>query len=125
MRGYESILIIDASLPEEEINNITAKFRAIVEDSTSELVYESTWGRRRLAYEINKKQYGVYQMFYIKGDETVLHELERQAGYDEKVLKFFAVRADDLEVQHQKFETLKANPQVNVDLLTEDAQGGL
>ena len=125
MRGYESILIIDASLSEEEINNVTAKFRAIVENSTSELVYESTWGRRRLAYEINKKQYGVYQLFYIKGDVEALHELDRQAGYDEKVLKFFSVRADDLEVQHQQFETLKANPQLNVNLLSEDAQGGL
>lgn len=125
MRNYEITLVVDASLTDEEAGQVLDKFKGIIEKGGSKIAFESSWGRRKLAYEINKKAHGIYTLLYTEASAETLKELEVQFGYDDKVLKHFVYRVEDLEIAHTKFEKLKAEPMMNVNLLSEAAQGGL
>ena len=123
MRNYEVILVVDASIPSEEVEAEINKFKEIIKSKGGKTSFESAWGRRKLAYEINKKKHGFYHLMYVAGNQEVIEELERQAGYDDKTLKLFVVRVDDLEASHTQFEVLKETPLVRVNQYIDAAQG--
>lgn len=117
-RKYEIIVVASANLTDEESAKVFEKFKNILSES-GEVKFESDWGRRRLAYEIRKQKNGIYHMFYVEANGAVIEEFERQCGYDEDILKFFVVGVDDLEEAHQQFESLKADPFKNANLVSE------
>lgn len=53
-----------------------------------------TWGRRRLAYEINKQSEGIYSVIDLKATPEVVKELDRQMGLSESVLRTKVLRPD-------------------------------
>ena len=117
--NFEVIIVADAKLTEEESQAVFNKFKGIVKDTGGEVKFETSWGRRKLAYEIDKKQYGIYHLLYIEGNGELIDNLERQFGYDDNVLKFFIVAVEDLKKAHDDFEALKADPLKNANLVKE------
>lgn len=116
---YEIVMIVDASLTDEECQTVIGKHKEVISSAGGEIKFESTWGRRRLGYEINKMRHGIYHLLWAEGDGDVIEEMERQFGYDDKVIKFFVIIVDDLEKAYNDFETLKAEPQKNANLVSE------
>ncbi|MBU3916584.1 30S ribosomal protein S6 [bacterium] len=117
--NFEIIMVADANLTDEESQAVFDKFRKLIKNLNGEIKFENSWGRRRLAYEINKKQFGIFQLLYVKGNGALVEEVERQFGYDEKILKFFIMAVDDLEKEYNDFEALKADPNKNANLVKE------
>ncbi len=117
--NFEIIVVADAKLTDEESQAVFDKFRELIKNMDGEIKFESSWGRRRLAYEIDKKQHGIFQLLYVEGNGALVEELERQFGYDEKILKYFIIAVDDLEKEYNDFEALKAEPSKNANLVKE------
>lgn len=113
MLGYEIIIILQADLSEQQTQAKLDKLKSILTEKDGDVVYESAWGRRRLAYSINHNRHGHYHLFYAQANAEGLSELHKQAGYDEQILKVFFCGVKDLEKSYQQFEELKANPQVH------------
>jgi len=116
---YEIVVVVDANLTDEESRAILNRHKEIITNAGGDIKFENTWGRRKLAYEINKMKHGIYFLLWAEGDGSTIEEMARQFGYDDKIIKFFVVMVDDLKEAHAGFEALKANPQINANLVSE------
>ena len=119
LRNYEIVLVADANMTDDESKEIFEKFKTIISDAGGAIKFESLWGRRRLAYEIRKVKYGIYCLLFAEANGEIIEKLERQANYDEQLIKYFVVSVPDLEKAYNNFETLKADPQKNANLVSE------
>ncbi len=94
MNKYESVIIIEPNLDEEEIDNIIQKVRDIIEENGSVTKVEKM-GMKKLAYEIRKNKEGYYIVIYFEADPSIISELERYYRITENIIKFLTVRNDD------------------------------
>ena len=70
------------------------KFKGVLTENGAEIVNEENWGLRKLAYPIQKKSTGFYNLVEFKADPTTIAKLETQFRRDEKVLRFLTFRQD-------------------------------
>jgi small subunit ribosomal protein S6 len=105
-RDYEAVFITAAELSAEEQNTLLDKLRGFIQRSNGEIITEYLWGRRKLAYAINKKQYGVYHIWYLRGDGDMLNELDRQFSYADSVIRSQTIHVEDAHKAAAKFEEL-------------------
>lgn len=95
MRTYELMFIIDPRVSDEEAEGLVAEYRKMIEDGGGTIAKHEEWGKRRLAYPINKLTEGRYELFYVNcEDQTPLPEVERRMGQNENVLRSLTVRTD-------------------------------
>ena len=95
MRRYETILIAHVDLPEDELTTLIDRYSAVVTGQKGILVKVERWGKRRLAYLINKQARGFYILINYAGESAVVNELERNFKIDDKILKFMTVLQDN------------------------------
>ena len=93
-RKYETIYIINPVLGEEGVNTVVEKIKTLVETSAT-LEKVDIWGRRRLAYEIEKQKEGFYVLMQFTADAEFPHELERVLKITDGVMRFLVIRLDD------------------------------
>jgi len=108
MQGYENIFILDPNVSEENQKVLLDKLKGIVSSNGGQVVHETTWGRRKLAYEVKKREYGIYHLLYLDRTPAALQALETQLGYEDDVIKWMSVTVDDVHKEHEEFETLKS-----------------
>jgi len=108
MRTYEVLFILSPQVPEEEATALVGEFRSVVEKiGGATLKNEEAWGRRRLAYPIQKSNEGVYYLFVIESEGS-LAELDRRMKNSDRVLRHMIVRTD---LDHKRADKLaKRNP---------------
>ncbi len=108
MRTYEVLFILSPQVPEEEATALVGEFRSVVEKiGGATLKNEEAWGRRRLAYPIQKSNEGVYHLFVIESEGS-LAELDRRMKNSDRVLRHMIVRTD---LDHKRADKLaKRNP---------------
>jgi small subunit ribosomal protein S6 len=104
MRRYESVVILDPEVPDDDIAAFTAKYGELIKTSGGEIIKIEDWGYKRLAYIIKKKERGRYILFDFVGIPSLINELERQFKISEDVLKFLSVKLDD-EVDLEAFKS--------------------
>jgi len=93
-RKYEVIYLINTVLGEEGVNAVVEKIKNLVETSAT-LEKVDVWGRRRLAYEIEKQKEGFYVLMQFTAEAEFPHELERILKITDGVMRFLVVRLDD------------------------------
>lgn len=106
MRDYEAVFITSADLNSEEQAELLDRVRGFVARFDGQIRREYLWGRRKLAYPIKKKDYGIYHLWYLSGDGAMLEELERRFGYSEQVIRAQIIKVEDWESAAAKFESL-------------------
>ena len=94
MRTYEVLFILSPQVPEEEATALITEFRGVAEKTGATLKNEDAWGRRRLAYPIQKFTEGNYHLFVFESDGD-LHELDRRMKNSDRVLRHMIVRTDE------------------------------
>ena len=93
MSKYESVLVISMKLGEEGIQKLIEKFKALIEkNATLDTVDE--WGKRRLAYMINKESEGYYVLFNFTSEADFPAELDRRYKITEGVLRSLIIKKD-------------------------------
>ena len=91
---YETIFVVDVTKTEEEVNNIIEKIKNLIE-SNATLESVDSWGKRRLAYEIDYKTEGFYTLVNFAAKPEFPKELERVYGITDGILRFITVRKDE------------------------------
>ncbi|MER7847631.1 30S ribosomal protein S6 [Kitasatospora sp. NPDC096077] len=94
MRHYELMVILDPSVEERAVSPLIENFLTVVRNGGGKVEKVDTWGRRRLAYEINKQSEGIYSVIDLKATPEVVKELDRQLGLSESVLRTKVLRPE-------------------------------
>lgn len=94
MRHYEMMVILDPDLEERAVAPLIESFLAVVRDGDGKVEKVDTWGRRRLAYEIDKKPEGIYTVVDLHATPDVVKELDRQMNLNESVMRTKVLRPD-------------------------------
>jgi len=100
MRRYETFVIIDPDVSQEQRALLLERVKELVTQMNGFLVFEDDWGERKLAYEIRKKERGHYVRFDYCGGADLVNEIERFFRIDDRALKYMTVLLDkeaDLE----------------------------
>ncbi len=94
MAIYETIFILDSLMQTKEIDSAIERFSEILKSKGCKIRKEERWGKRRMAYEIQKKQYGFYGSIEFEGEGDVIRELENEYNFNDKVLRYLTYRYD-------------------------------
>ena len=109
MRRYETFIIIDPDLSDEERSPIFEKVKDLIKQEECLLVTLDEWGGRRLAYEIKKKSRGYYVRLDYCGTGKFVNEMERFFRIDDRIMKYMTVLLDKYaDIELIKEEIAKA-----------------
>ena len=103
MEGYESIFVTDPDLSQEVQADILDKIKKTVTQKGGEVHQYHLWGRRRLAYLINKKTHGDYHLMYLTGGNEMLKELVQQYRFTEEIMRFQTIKVADIQKESENF----------------------
>jgi small subunit ribosomal protein S6 len=95
MRHYEVMVILDPTLEERTIQPSLDAFLSVVKKDGGTVEKVDVWGRRRMAYEINKHAEGIYAVVDLKANPAAVQELDRQLNLNESVLRTKVIRPDE------------------------------
>ncbi|WP_109619418.1 30S ribosomal protein S6 [Sediminitomix flava] len=102
VKNYEAVFIISPVLSEEQIKEAVDKFSSLLKDSGADVYHSEDWGLRKLAYPIEKKSTGFYQLFEFKASPEVIAKFELELKRDERVLRFLTVSLDKYGVEYNE-----------------------
>jgi small subunit ribosomal protein S6 len=94
VRRYELMVILDPDLEERVIAPSLDQFLGVVRQGGGTVEKVDVWGRRRLAYEIDKKVEGIYAVIDLTAEPATVKELDRQLNLNEAVLRTKLLRPD-------------------------------
>src|SRR5512145_3435628 len=94
MRRYETIFIASPTLTDEQADELVRYFEGIIAEQGGELLKTDKWGRKKLAYEVQKFSEGYYTLFEMNAGSNLIAELERRFRNNDSVIKFMSVRMD-------------------------------
>lgn len=98
MRDYETLYIIKPDVEAERIPAVVEKFKQLVLDNGGEIVKVEEWGKRRLAYEVQKIREGYYVLMNFKSSTAASQELERIFKITDEILRYLVIRLDEQKV---------------------------
>ncbi len=94
MRHYELMVILDPDLEERTIAPSLDQFLSVVRSGGGSVEKVDIWGRRRLAYEIDKRVEGIYAVVDVQAEPATVQELDRQLNLNESVLRTKVIRPE-------------------------------
>jgi small subunit ribosomal protein S6 len=94
LKRYEVVVIVKSDLTEDNNIALIDRSQAIITDRKGVIAKVDKWGKRRLAYEINKQKDGFYFLIDFAGDGPIVAELERNFKIDDRILKFMTVKKE-------------------------------
>ncbi|EDS76958.1 30S ribosomal protein S6 [Clostridium novyi A str. 4552] len=94
MRNYETLFILNPSLDEEATKAAIEKFKGVIEREGGVVENVDEWGRRKLAYPINKINEGYYTLINFKANPELPRELERVFRITDGVMRFMVVNPE-------------------------------
>ena len=92
LRQYEVMVILDPDLDERTVAPSLDTYLNVVRQSGGSVENVDIWGKRRLAYEINKKSEGIYAVIELNAEPAAVKELDRQLGLNESVVRTKVIR---------------------------------
>jgi len=94
MRRYELMIILDPNIEERTVTPSIDQFLGVVKTDGGSVEKVDVWGRRRLAYEINKKSEGIYAIVDLTAQPATVKELDRQLNLNESILRTKVIRPE-------------------------------
>lgn len=92
MNYYEKVVILDPNLDDGAVEETIEKIRNVIINQGGEIFKTDNWGRRKLAYELNKHQKGNYVLLHFKSPPSVIAELEKLCKVIDSIIKFMVVK---------------------------------
>ncbi|HEX2254090.1 MAG TPA: 30S ribosomal protein S6 [Thermoanaerobaculia bacterium] len=96
MRTYELMFISDPRVPDEDVIAMTEDIQGMLTANGGEVIRVEQWGRRRLAYEIDKLKEGKYTLLYLAGEDgqIPIGEVELRMRQNDRIVRYLTVRTD-------------------------------
>jgi len=101
MTQYETAFLISPNLEEEEIEKVISQMAEVVKKK-GKLINEDRWGKKRLAYPIQKFEEAFYVFFLYEADPTIPFELERRFKQTEAILRYLTIKKETKEKVKKK-----------------------
>ena len=96
MRDYELLYIIKTEVGEEQTQAVIDRYNGILEGEGATVEKVDKWGKRKLAYTIDKKYTdGFYVLVNFKGESNAVDEVDRLMKIDENLLRHMITRVDE------------------------------
>jgi small subunit ribosomal protein S6 len=95
MRRYESVIILDPDVPDDDIRAFTDRYTELIRSYGGDIIKVDDWGLKKLAYLVKKREKGRYVFFDYGGVPALIEEMERQLKISEEVIKFLSVKLDE------------------------------
>ena len=116
---YECVVIINAALEDEQINSSINRIEVSIKTNGGEIEDLDQWGRKRLAYPINKSKSGFYVVFRYFSPSDAVTKIERDLRLDETVIRYLTVLLDNNALDH--FAKQKTKSEESENQTTENA----
>ncbi|HEY0651738.1 MAG TPA: 30S ribosomal protein S6 [Chryseosolibacter sp.] len=94
MNNYETVFILNPVLSEDQAKDTVEKFVKVLKKANATIVNNEQWGLKRMAYPINKKSTGFYNLIEFTAEPTVINTLETEYRRDESVMRFLTTVLD-------------------------------
>ncbi len=107
MAGYETTWITRSELSDEGLKTLQDRISQVVTSFQGELVLTEDWGKRKLAYPIEKETRGQYTYLVYTGKPGIVHEIERNLRLHDHVLRFLTVNLEN-EFDGAEFQKRRA-----------------
>jgi len=111
MHEYETVVLLKPDVGDEPLNKMAQRIKSIVDTQGGKFLQLSNWGKKKLAYEIEKNQKAIYLHALYLGAPLLPKELERNLGISDDVLRYQTValnrRVDPASREAKELETLK------------------
>ena len=95
MHKYELAVVVSAAIEEDERANTVEKCKALIERFGGQVTNVEDWGKKRLAYEIQKMKEGFYYFIQFDAEGTVPAEIESRVRIMDNVIRYLVVRQDE------------------------------
>ncbi|AQP50580.1 30S ribosomal protein S6 [Tessaracoccus flavescens] len=95
MRKYEVMVLIDSDVDERQAPALVDKHLEVITKGGGSIENIDIWGRRRLAYDINKKSEAIYAVVQVTADPATVSEMDRLMTIDEKIVRTKVLRLED------------------------------
>jgi len=99
MAIYETVVILDSLLPPKEIDDLVEHFSKVIDEHGGKVRTVDKWGKRRLAYEIQKKQYGFYFAIEFEGPAEIPQVLQSEYNFNDNVLRYLTYLYDKHKIK--------------------------
>ncbi len=107
---YEMMFVLRPDLTQEQVNGQMRKYREFLKENGAEKVSMQVWGKRRLAYPINKFQDGVYILTHYTGDGSQVALVERDMRLGENVLRYLTIKFnEDFEFEERDISEVQSS----------------
>ena len=100
MNHYETVFILTPVLSDVQMKEAVDKFKSILTEQGAAIVNEENWGLRKLAYPIQKKSTGFYQLLEFDAEPSVIEKLEVNFRRDERVIRFLTFKMDKFAAEY-------------------------
>jgi len=94
MKNYETVFILTPVLSEEQMKDTVRKFIKILKDGKANIINEEQWGLRKLAYPIQHKSTGFYNLVEFEAEPDLVSKVETEFRRDEKIMRFLTTALD-------------------------------
>ncbi len=100
LNRYETVFILTPVLSDVQMKEAVDKFKGLVTENGGKMVNEENWGLRKLAYPIQKKSTGFYQLFEFEAAPDFISKFEVAFRRDERILRFLSFKLDKYAAQY-------------------------
>jgi small subunit ribosomal protein S6 len=100
MYQYETVFIVTPVLSEAQMKEAVMKFKSLITDEGGSIVHEEDWGLRKLAYPIQKKSTGFYNLIEFKSNPEFINKLETEYRRDERIIRFITLKHDKYSAEY-------------------------
>ncbi len=99
MNIYENVVILNPSLNEDEVKAAVEKISSLITNGGGEVLKVDNWGKRRLAYEMNKQKLGIYVLFLFKAPSATIGTIESYFKVYDPVIKFMVIKLEKKQLE--------------------------
>ncbi len=100
MNQYETVFIMTPVLSDQQMKETVEKFKGILTAAGAEIINEEEWGLKSMAYPIQKKSTGFYELVEFKAEPEVVAKLELGFRRDERVIRYLTVKMDKYAAEY-------------------------
>jgi small subunit ribosomal protein S6 len=102
MKNYETVFILNPVLSDEQAKDTVEKFLKVLKKGNAEILNAESWGLKKLAYPINKKSTGFYNLIEFAAESGVIDTLETEYRRDESIMRFLTTALDKHAVAYNE-----------------------
>ncbi len=102
LRNYETVFMLTPVLSEGQSTVAVAKYVSLLKENGAKIVNEEQWGMKKLAYPIQKKNTGFFNLVEFEASADIVEKIEVELRRDEKILRFLTVSLDKFAVAYNK-----------------------